>query len=205
MLATGPRGRDGAHIERGSWPRGAVPLRSLPTSLLLRARAGRAHPAADAFVRDAFDVDGPLAVLGLAATGVFGALRYWHVARHEFAGVSRALTLQGAGRAGASVAFGLAGGGWAGLVLGDLAGRLVGIRRPGSGRAATSATSRAHSGGGPSRRLREARRFPLVVLPSSVLDALAAALPIPVIATLFGPRRQASSRWCGESRPFLPR
>jgi O-antigen/teichoic acid export membrane protein len=33
----------------------------------------------------------------------------------------------------------------------------------------------------------QARRFPLVVLPSSLVDALAAALPLPLIAWLFGP------------------
>jgi O-antigen/teichoic acid export membrane protein len=130
----------------------------------------------------------PLAALGLAATGVFGALRYWHVARHQFGGVGRALTLQGAGRAGASVAFGLAGTGWAGLALGDLVGRLVGIRRlwAGAGSGIRNELGPIREAG-LLRRLREARRFPLVVLPSSVLDALAAALPIPVIATLFGP------------------
>jgi len=113
----------------------------------------------------------------------------------------------GRGPGRASVAFGLAGGGWAGLVLGDLAGRLVGIRklwvRAGSDIRNELGPLRE---AGLLRRLGEARRFPLVVLPSSVLDALAAALPIPVIATLFGPlRRQASSRWCGESLRFLQR
>jgi O-antigen/teichoic acid export membrane protein len=130
----------------------------------------------------------PLAVLCLAATGMFGTLRYWHVAQHDFGIVGRGLVLQGAGRAAASVGCGLAGMGWAGLLLGDLVGRLLGIRQLwarawGAIRSETAAFGAADLIG----RLHAARRYPLIVLPSSVLDAVAAALPLPVIATLFGP------------------
>jgi len=130
----------------------------------------------------------PLGFLALVATGAFAALRYWHIGRRDFRDVSAAAVAQGVGRAGTSVALGLAGTGWAGLLLGDLVGRVLGIGRlwrhalpvlrdrfDGDLRQALGA------------RLRSAWRYPLVVLPSSLLDALAAALPLPVIATLFGP------------------
>jgi O-antigen/teichoic acid export membrane protein len=115
-------------------------------------------------------------------------LRYWHVGRRGFRDVSVAAVAQGVGRAGASVAFGAAGAGWPGLLLGDLVGRLLGIRR--LWRHARPALRENWRGAAPAAladRLRRAWRYPLVVLPSSLLDALAAALPLPVIATLFGP------------------
>ena len=71
----------------------------------------------------------PLGFLALVATGAFAALRYWHIGRRDFRDVSAAAVAQGVGRAGTSVALGLAGTGWAGLLLGDLVGRLLGIGR----------------------------------------------------------------------------
>ncbi|NJD31286.1 MAG: hypothetical protein FIB04_05305 [Gammaproteobacteria bacterium] len=129
----------------------------------------------------------PLALVALVATGAFTALRYWHVGRREFRDVSAAAVAQGAGRAGASVAFGAASAGWPGLLLGDLVGRLLGIGR--LWRGARPVLRERWSGGTRpvlGERLRRAWRYPFVVLPSSLLDALAAALPLPVIATLFG-------------------
>ena len=129
----------------------------------------------------------PLAFVALVATGAFTALRYWHVGRREFRDVSAAAVAQGAGRAGASVAFGLAGAGWPGLLAGDLVGRLLGIGRLWR-RARPVLRDQWPSANRDTfrERLRRAWRYPLVVLPSSLLDALAAALPLPVIATLFG-------------------
>ena len=129
----------------------------------------------------------PLALLALVATGTFSALRYWHIGRRDFRDVSGAAVVQGVGRAGASVALGIAGAGWPGLLLGDLAGRLLGIGR--LWRRALPALREQWQAGARralGERLRCAWRYPLVVLPSSLLDALAASLPLPVIATLFG-------------------
>lgn len=130
----------------------------------------------------------PLGVVALVATGVFIALRCWHVGRHGFAVVGRALVMQGVARAGSSVLLGLAATGWAGLAGGEVAGRLLGIRR--LWRDAGVELRRSMREGrlaGLRAELRRARHFPLVVLPSSLVDALAAALPLPVIAWLFGP------------------
>ena len=124
----------------------------------------------------------------LVATGVFSALRYWHVGRREFASISRSLVVQGGTRAGVSVAAGVSHAGWLGLVLGDLVGRCLGIYRLWIA-AAPMVVADIASGGlrQLGARLKAAWRYPLIVLPSSVLDALGAALPIPMIATVFGP------------------
>jgi len=130
----------------------------------------------------------PAALVALVMTGVFGTLRYWHVGRRDFRVVSGALVMQGAGRATVSLACGVIGGGWAGLLIGDLAGRVLGVRR--LWRPAAASVSAEIARGGLRRmaeRLRSAWRYPLIVLPSSVLDALGAALPLPLIAVLFGP------------------
>lgn len=130
----------------------------------------------------------PLGVVALAATGAFIALRCWHVGRRGFAVVGRALVVQGAARAGSSVLLGLAATGWAGLAAGEVAGRLLGIGR--LWRDAGVELKRSLREGrlaGLRAELRRARHFPMVVLPSSLVDALAAALPLPVIAWLFGP------------------
>lgn len=132
----------------------------------------------------------PLTAVAVLATGIFTALRYWHVANQRFGEVGKALVSQGIGRAGSSVALGLAGLGWAGLALGDLVGRVLGIGRLWT-EARQVVRSESWYGKDASVRLRETlrrvSRFPLVVLPSSLIDAFAAALPLPVIATLFGP------------------
>ena len=86
----------------------------------------------------------PLGFLALVATGAFAALRYWHIGRRDFRDVSAAAVAQGVGRAGTSVALGLAGTGWAGLLLGDLVGRAARHR--------TIVASRAARAAGPVRR-----------------------------------------------------
>lgn len=129
----------------------------------------------------------PLAALALAATGVFVALRYWLVREHAFRSVSLATVWQAAGRAGTSIALGLLAAGSFGLMAGELAGRVLGIGgmwrqvRP-----ALREQRAAGAGTGLTQQLKRAWRYPLVVLPSSVIDATAAALPVPVIAYLFG-------------------
>ncbi len=129
----------------------------------------------------------PLGIVALAATGAFVALRCWHVARRSFTAVGRAMVAQGTARAVASVLLGLPAAGWAGLAAGDLAGRLFGIGR--LWREAGGELQQARRGGRLGRlgeELSRARHFPLVVLPSSLVDALAAALPLPFIAWMFG-------------------
>ena len=124
----------------------------------------------------------------LTATGVFSGLRYWHVRQRDFSLISRALVVQGSARAGVSVVAGVGHLGWLGLVMGDLVGRCLGIYRLWT--AAASAVRDDLRAGGLRAlhvRLAVAWRYPLIVLPSCLLDALGAALPIPIIATVFSP------------------
>jgi O-antigen/teichoic acid export membrane protein len=68
-------------------------------------------------------------VVALLVTGVFTALRYWHVRQADFTGVSRALVSQGFGRAVVPIALGWGQAGWIGLLVGEIAGRALGIVR----------------------------------------------------------------------------
>ena len=129
----------------------------------------------------------PLGIVALVATGAFVALRFWHVSRHGFAGVGRALVAQGAVRAIASVLLGLPRIGWTGLAFGEVLGRLAGIGRLWREAGPELRLARAEGRlAGLGATWHRARHFPRVVLPSSLIDALAAALPVPMIAWLFG-------------------
>jgi O-antigen/teichoic acid export membrane protein len=128
-----------------------------------------------------------LGFVALVATGAFVALRFWHVSRHGFAGVGRALVAQGAVRAITSVLLGLPRAGWAGLAFGEVLGRLAGIGRLWREAGPELRLARAEGRlAGLGDTWRRARHFPRVVLPSSLIDSLAAALPVPMIAWLFG-------------------
>jgi hypothetical protein len=128
-----------------------------------------------------------LIVPALIINGVFTALRYWHVRRSAFSLIGRAMIAQSAGRAAVPVVAGLAGLGWIGLVIGELIGRALGIgsllRRarddarelggvPGATEVRAAVAMNAH--------------YPRLALPSSMVDALAAALPLPLFFAFFG-------------------
>lgn len=123
----------------------------------------------------------------LLGTGTFTALRYWQVRRQDFGTVSAALLRQGLGRAVFPVALGFAGAGFWGLVLGELAGRALGIARLGR-QVAAEVRAGWHDlrSGGFRPVLARNRRYALILVPSSLIDALAAALPLPIVAQLFG-------------------
>ncbi len=123
----------------------------------------------------------------LVATGVFTTLRFWHVRKMAFAAIGSAAARQGAGRALAPVALALATSGWAGLALGELAGRLLGIRSLardawpalcGLFRRLPLAYARS--------LLRHYARRLSVLFPSTMIDAAAAAVAVPLFAALYG-------------------
>jgi O-antigen/teichoic acid export membrane protein len=121
----------------------------------------------------------------LLLTGTFIVLRFWAVRTRHYRRIAGALTLQGIGRAVFPVAFGLAGSGWGGLVAGELAGRAFGI--PSLGRLAWQRLrEQGHRRPEVSRLFGKYRQYWAVVLPSSVLDALALALPVPVVVATYG-------------------
>jgi O-antigen/teichoic acid export membrane protein len=132
---------------------------------------------------------GPWALLAtfglLFLTGTFIVLRFWAVRMRHYQRIAGALTLQGIGRAVFPVAFGLAGSGWGGLVAGELAGRTFGIRSLGR-LAWPRLRQQRYRHQEVNRLLGKYRQYWAVILPSSVLDALALALPVPVVVATYG-------------------
>jgi len=128
-----------------------------------------------------------LAIPVLLATGVFTALRYWFVRQSDFTDIGRALVAQGIGRAFVPITLGWLSVGWVGLLAGEIAGRLLGIGRllRNTGPALRRGMLFLKGSNGTSL-LKQHWKFPALLLPSSLLDALAAMLPLPIISSLFG-------------------
>lgn len=127
-----------------------------------------------------------VAVLMLIFTGVFTSLRYWFVRQSRFDVVSRAVVFQGLGRAAVPIAFGMAQMGWIGLLLGEIASRILGI-----GRMLVIAWPTIRKSIFPDAHffvstLRKNWKSPVILLPSSLIDALSVMLPLPIITHLFG-------------------
>jgi O-antigen/teichoic acid export membrane protein len=129
----------------------------------------------------------PAMLVSLVLTDLFLTLRYWAIRQSEFADVSRAVVAQSAGRMGTQLAAGLIRPAWGGLVLGEVVGRALGMRR--LWREAGPAMRR---GAWPPQldRLRETaaryRQFPLYSTPSTMIDNLALMLPVPLATAMFG-------------------
>lgn len=128
-----------------------------------------------------------LVAVGLMATGVTSASRYWLLRAGSISFLSRVTALQQGARAGSQVALGFVDLGFSGLAVGDTLGRLLGtavmarsivpgLRRdlsPFRGRTAVSVATRHW-------------KFPFLTLPSSLLDTIAALLPLPLVAQRYG-------------------
>src|SRR6185312_8598530 len=126
-------------------------------------------------------------LVALFGTGVFSALRFWYVGRKRFGDISLAQIYQGAGRASLPLIVGAFSSAWGGLVCGEIAGRVFGGTKLIKG--AWPEVRRTFSSLEPGESIRVLRKYwkyPAVFLPSSVLDALATSLPLPVISALFG-------------------
>lgn len=129
----------------------------------------------------------PFVVFLLIITQMFMSLRYWHVRQSNFSMIGRVLVVQGVGRAVVPIIAGVVGLGWIGLLLGELAGRMLGTHRMLA--AAYSSLSSVTRGMRPSLLVETCKKywkFPAVVLPSSLIEALGPAILLPLIATLFG-------------------
>jgi len=125
--------------------------------------------------------------VALLATGVFSSLRFWYVGRQKFGAISLALVSQGAGRAAMPIVFGWFFLGWAGLLIGEILGRLLGVARLVRGAwpelSITFAALNTKQG---VKVLLRYWKYPAVFLPSSMIDALATSLPLPIISNFYG-------------------
>jgi lipopolysaccharide exporter len=120
----------------------------------------------------------------VVAAGTVAALRFWFVACKDFAGIAAALVSQGVGRALAPILFAPLG--WGGLLIGEAAGRVLGIYR--LLKVAYAPLVVASRGGWSGMRevVVRFRQIPLTFLPSAVLDAISSSMPVPVFASLYG-------------------
>lgn len=129
-----------------------------------------------------------VAVCLLMLTGTFTSLRYWFVRQGQYNIVGKALVYQGFGRAVVPVVWGMVQVGWIGLLLGEIVSRLLG-----TGRMLQVAWPAIRSSLSPfsaeyfSSVLRRNWKSPAILLPSSLIDALAAMIPLPMVSYLFGP------------------
>jgi len=129
-----------------------------------------------------------VAVFMLALIGIFSTLRYWAVRQGRYDVVGRALVSQGMGRAVVPIGMSLLHVGWIGLLVGEIASRIFGIER--MMRIAWPAiidSLRPFRLGYFVLILRRHWKSPAILLPSSLVDALAATIPLPLISHLFGP------------------
>ena len=128
-----------------------------------------------------------LVVLLVVLTGVYSTLRFWHVGVAGFRAISTGLVAQGVGRALTPIALAPIGCGWLGLLAGELVGRALAIRRlarpliPLVGEVVRKTSIRQLA-----ELLKQYRQYPLVFLPSSILDSAAAAIAVPLVVSLFG-------------------
>lgn len=125
--------------------------------------------------------------LGVALASAFSTTRYWCLREKQFGVVSRATATQSATRALTQIVAGWAIGGTLGaLTLGDVVGRVSGVRRP-----ITAALGALRLERRPDlQRLWQVahryRHYPFLYLPSTLLDNVAAWLPLPIILSLYG-------------------
>lgn len=129
----------------------------------------------------------PLVFAALVAGGALAVLRYWVVRHQGFRRLSGTLLAQSLGRAAGQLGLGLLGHGGAGLIVGDGVGRLAGVRTLAGG---AVHELRAHRADLSRETLiaaaREHWRFPVLSVPSSVINVAAGTLPAPLIAAFFG-------------------
>jgi lipopolysaccharide exporter len=142
------------------------------------------------------------AALILFVTSTFMSVRYWLVRSAEFVQISKMLVAQGVGRAAITVGIGVFHVGWFGLLMGELIGRCFGIwslmRKAWP---AVKATLNIDKLSYYWSLLKRYRQYPIFVLPSSIIEAAYAFLPLPLISWLFGSAASGqfllSQRLCG--------
>lgn len=122
---------------------------------------------------------------GMILTGAFFVLRFWLLRYEAIGGLSSIAVVQGAGRTLGPIAAGAAGMGTVGLILGDVAGRFLGLGQA-LRRSWHSLGLRRPSLAQIREVSRRYREFPMFGAPSTLLNSLALALPLPLVANSFG-------------------
>jgi O-antigen/teichoic acid export membrane protein len=125
-------------------------------------------------------------VLSLILTGMYVTLRLWLVRFDQYSAISVATITQSVARVCLQIVFGLGGLGGVGLIGGEVVGRGVGLRQMWR---ESNVRIRRLSGTSDRNRIWATaityRKFPLLSAPSSLLNSLAIALPIPLISSGF--------------------
>ena len=129
----------------------------------------------------------PLMIVTLLLIGVFSNLRYWEIRQEHFQIIARTTIVQQAIRSVSQVVLGLLGIGPAGLLFGEMIGRGAGVGSlfRDAWPALKSAAARANRNEIVSA-LSDNRNLAIYSLPSSLIDTLAANLPLPLLVQLYG-------------------
>jgi O-antigen/teichoic acid export membrane protein len=129
----------------------------------------------------------PLAAASLGGMGVTMVLRHWLIRASRFDVIASVNVIRVAARGLLQIGLGVIGLGVGGLLVGDVAGRVAGV-----GRMLTAA--RARWGEAMREPVEQSTlrigaayaRFPLLWVPSSLVNALAIYVPIPLLAAAYG-------------------
>jgi len=128
-----------------------------------------------------------LIVLSVAFIGCFTTLRYWALREGQFTWIGQASIVQSAARATLQTVFGAVGLKVSGLLMGETLGRGMGMSRILRG---SWPVLKCHAREFRWRELADAmrrhRKFPLYSFPSSLLDAICLALPLPLLVQMYG-------------------
>ncbi len=122
----------------------------------------------------------------LALSGGTSALRYLLVREGQFGLISRVAVCQNGVRALSQLLGGLAQTGWVVLATGELLSRVAAFLEIWRSRSVNWRIVQSNLTWSNLNLLRRHYRFPLYSLPSSLLDTLAASLPLPIVAQLYG-------------------
>jgi O-antigen/teichoic acid export membrane protein len=129
----------------------------------------------------------PIMVVTLLFISMFSNLRYWEIRQHHFEIVARTTVVQQVTRSISQAVLGFAGIGPAGLLFGEMLGRGAGV-----GSLFRNAWPTLRSVSARARRsdlvsaLAENRNLAVYSLPSSLIDTLAANIPLPLLVQLYG-------------------
>lgn len=126
-------------------------------------------------------------VLAVWTSGIYSALRCGAVRRHEFRTVANTLSVQGAARGIAPLALALLSRSALMLITGEVLARCASVSLLASklrlGKALAGVRFRWRSLAATVRRY---WKYPVLLTPSALIDAVALAIPVPMVAALYG-------------------